>query len=104
MTFGKRVSQIEHAKPKHSSDEIPVRYWVPVLGAVVVGACKPQESASRRMLGKPKRKLTIATTHICIGGALQIRWLIGSEKPMTIVWPTPKTSSPTRRSTFAISE
>ena len=37
MTFGKRVSENQRAKPKHASYEIPARYWVPVLGAVAIG-------------------------------------------------------------------
>jgi hypothetical protein len=37
MAFGKRVSETQHAKPKHASNEIPARYWVPVLGAIVLG-------------------------------------------------------------------
>jgi hypothetical protein len=37
MTFGKRVSENQRAKPKQASDDIPARYWVPVLGAVAIG-------------------------------------------------------------------
>jgi hypothetical protein len=37
MTFGKRVSENQRAKPKHASNEIPARYWVPVLGAIAIG-------------------------------------------------------------------
>ena len=37
MTFGKRVSENQRAKPKHASNDIPARYWVPVLGAVAIG-------------------------------------------------------------------
>jgi hypothetical protein len=36
MTFGKRVSENQRAKPKHASNDIPARYWVPVLGAVAI--------------------------------------------------------------------
>jgi hypothetical protein len=37
MTFGKRVSENQRAKPKHASNEIPARYWVPVLGVIAIG-------------------------------------------------------------------
>ena len=37
MTFGKRLSENQRAKPKHTSNDIPARYWVPVLGAVAIG-------------------------------------------------------------------
>ena len=37
MTFGKRLSETQRAKPpKHASNDIPARYWVPVLGAVAI--------------------------------------------------------------------
>jgi hypothetical protein len=37
MTFGKRVSENQRAKPKHASNDIPARYWMPVLGAIAIG-------------------------------------------------------------------
>ena len=37
MTFGKRVSENQRAKPKHASNDIPARYWAPVLVAVAIG-------------------------------------------------------------------
>jgi hypothetical protein len=37
MTFGKRVPENQRAKPKQGSNDIPARYWVPVLGAVAIG-------------------------------------------------------------------
>ena len=37
MTFGKRVSENQRIKPKHASNEISARYWVPVLGAIAIG-------------------------------------------------------------------
>lgn len=37
MTFGKRVSENQRDKPKQASNEIPARYWVPVLGAIAIG-------------------------------------------------------------------
>ena len=37
MTFGKRVSENLRAKSKHASNDIPARYWVPVLGVVAIG-------------------------------------------------------------------
>jgi hypothetical protein len=37
MTFGKRVSENQRARPKQASNDIPARYWVPVLGAVAIG-------------------------------------------------------------------
>jgi hypothetical protein len=37
MTFGKRVSENQPGKPKYASNEIPARYWVPVLGAIAIG-------------------------------------------------------------------
>jgi hypothetical protein len=37
MTFGKRVSENQRAKPKQASNDIPARYWVPVLGAIAIG-------------------------------------------------------------------
>jgi hypothetical protein len=37
MAFGKRVSETQPAKPKYASNEIPARYWVPVLGAIAIG-------------------------------------------------------------------
>jgi hypothetical protein len=37
MTFGKRVSKNQRTKPKHASNEIPARYWMPVLGAIAIG-------------------------------------------------------------------
>jgi hypothetical protein len=36
MTFGKRVSEDQRAKPKYASNDIPARYWVPVLGVVAI--------------------------------------------------------------------
>jgi hypothetical protein len=36
MTFSKRLSENQRAKPKHASSDIPARYWVPVLGAVAI--------------------------------------------------------------------
>jgi hypothetical protein len=37
MTFGKRVFEIQRAKPKLASHDIPARYWVPMLSAVAIG-------------------------------------------------------------------
>jgi hypothetical protein len=37
MTFGKRLSENQRTKPKHAINDIPARYWVPVLGAVAIG-------------------------------------------------------------------
>jgi hypothetical protein len=37
MTFGKRVPENQRAKPKRASNDIPARYWVPVLGALAIG-------------------------------------------------------------------
>ena len=52
MTFGKRVPENQRAKPnqaspnqespkqaslKKASNDIPARYWVPVLGAISIG-------------------------------------------------------------------
>jgi hypothetical protein len=37
MTFGKRVSENPRAKSKPASNEIPARYWVPVLAALAIG-------------------------------------------------------------------
>jgi hypothetical protein len=37
MTFGKRVSENQRAKPKQTSNDIPARYWVPVLGVIAIG-------------------------------------------------------------------
>jgi hypothetical protein len=37
MTFGKRMPEIERTKRKPASNEIPARYWVPVLGPVAIG-------------------------------------------------------------------
>jgi hypothetical protein len=37
MTFGKRGSENQRAKPKQASNEIPARYWVPVLGVIAIG-------------------------------------------------------------------
>jgi hypothetical protein len=37
MTFGKRIPETERAKSKPASNEIPARYWVPVLGALAIG-------------------------------------------------------------------
>jgi hypothetical protein len=37
MTFGKRLSENQRAKPKHASNDISARYWVPVLGAIAIG-------------------------------------------------------------------
>jgi hypothetical protein len=39
MTFGKRVSENQRAKSKQASNDIPARYWVPVLGAIAIGIC-----------------------------------------------------------------
>jgi hypothetical protein len=37
MTFGKRVSENQRPKPKKAINDIPARYWVPVLGAIAIG-------------------------------------------------------------------
>lgn len=37
MTFGKRVSENQRAKPKQAINDIPARYWVPVLGTIAIG-------------------------------------------------------------------
>jgi hypothetical protein len=37
MTFGKRVSENQRLKPKQAINDIPARYWVPVLGAIAIG-------------------------------------------------------------------
>ena len=37
MTFGRRIPETERAKSKPASNEIPARYWVPVLGAIAIG-------------------------------------------------------------------
>jgi hypothetical protein len=37
MTFGKRVSESQPTKLKRASNEIPARYWVPVLGVIAIG-------------------------------------------------------------------